>query len=349
MGQSDLSDPPTVLIVDDDGLVLARLKELVVETGYAVQTTTSGPGALGSLETSSASIVITDLKMPGMDGLDLCRRIRQRTWSRYLYIILLTVQDEEKHIQAGLVAGADDYISKRANSTQFKARLRAAKRFLALERSAENERSKKRQMTTAEVLTGVYDRAYLVRNLALELRRSSTGSSDVSLLLFEFEHLNRIHTTYGHSIADTVLTRLTKQIFKRLNSSTAWCAHLGGEEFAVVLEDTQLADAESCAEEVRRAIADGSINASVGIVHVKLRIGVSGLMEGGEGTKACVESLLARASKDLYTRKTAGRHRIGVPHFEQPGSNLVMGEAMPRSRHNQSSERLGATSSISLQ
>jgi DNA-binding response OmpR family regulator len=99
---------PMVLIVDDDELALARLKQLVVETGYAVQTTTSGAAALTSLDTSSASIVITDLHMPVMDGLDLCRRIRERTWPGYVYVMLLTIQDEEEHIQAGLVAGADD-------------------------------------------------------------------------------------------------------------------------------------------------------------------------------------------------------------------------------------------------
>src|ERR1700686_3285392 len=127
----DLSIAPTVMIVDDDDLVLARLQELVVAAGYRVRTAANGIGALNSLEQCAASIVVTDLNMPGMNGLDLCRRIREHTWPGYVYIVLLTVRDEEKDILAGLDAGADDYLSKRTSAAQFTARLRIAKRVLA--------------------------------------------------------------------------------------------------------------------------------------------------------------------------------------------------------------------------
>ena len=322
---------PMVLIVDDDELALARLKQLVVETGYAVQTTTSGAAALTSLDTSSASIVITDLHMPVMDGLDLCRRIRERTWPGYVYVMLLTIQDEEEHIQAGLVAGADDYVSKRAYATQFKARLRAAKRFLTLEGPGNQARGKRRQTTTTDVVTGVYDRTYLMKNLGLELQRSLMGSNDVSLLLFEFEHFDLIKTMYGHGVSDTVLAGLIRQIIQCLDSATAWCAHLGGEEFAVVMEDTTLADAESCAAQVRRAIAEGSISAFAGTVQINLRIGFSGIVESVEGNTIRVESLLAVASKDLYTRKRAGRNRPADSRLEQARGRSAGKNALVRS------------------
>lgn len=290
---------PAVLIVDDDDLVLKRLEETVTAAGYSVRTAGSGIEALHSLESSFASIVVTDLKMAGMDGLELCRRLRKGAWPGYLYIILLTARDAENDIHAGLDAGADDYISKRTYSAQFTARLRAAKRFLALENSLDGELERKRKLSTTDALTGVYNRPYFIRNLGLELKRSLREGRGVSLLLLNFDHFKAVNDTYGHAIGDSVLKRLTPQILKCLHPSTGWCAHLGGEEFAVVLEDTMLADAQKCADKMRHEIANASINTSRGAVRITVRIGISGVEEG-QGNAVTVDSLLKMASADLY-------------------------------------------------
>jgi sigma-B regulation protein RsbU (phosphoserine phosphatase) len=105
-----------VLLVDDDSLVLAHLSELVRAAGFEVHTAGDGSTALAFLEQHFTPIVITDLNMPAVDGLALCRAIRQRAWPGYVYILLLTVHDAEADILAGLEAGADDYLSKRTAS-----------------------------------------------------------------------------------------------------------------------------------------------------------------------------------------------------------------------------------------
>lgn len=296
----DADMAPAVLIVDDDDLVLGWLQETVIAAGYSVRTAGGGVEALHSLESSFASIVVTDLKMAGMDGLELCRRLRKRAWPGYLYIILLTVQDAENDIRAGLDAGADDYISKRAYAAQFTARLRAAKRFLALEDSLNGELEKKRKLSTTDALTGVYNRPYFVRNLGLELKRSLRSGRGVSLLLLKFDHFKAVNDIYGHDIGDLVLKRLTRQMLKCLDPSTGWCAHLCGEEFAVVLEDTTLADAQKCADKMRHEIANGSINTSRGAVRITVSIGISGVEDSVHGNAVTVDSLLKMASANLY-------------------------------------------------
>ena len=295
----DTEMAPAVLIVDDDDLVLKRLEETVTAAGYSVRTAGSGIEALHSLERTFASIVLTDLKMAGMDGLELCRRLRKGAWPGYLYIILLTARDAENDIHAGLDAGADDYISKSTYAAQFTARLRAAKRFLTLENSLDGELERKRKLSTTDALTGVYNRPYFVRNLGLELKRSLRDDRGVSLLLLNFDHFKAVNDTYGHAIGDIVLKRLTPQILKCLHPSTGWCAHLGGEEFAVVLEDTMLADAQKCADKMRHEIANASINTSRGAVRITVRIGISGVEEG-QGNAVTVDSLLKMASANLY-------------------------------------------------
>jgi diguanylate cyclase (GGDEF)-like protein len=125
------------------------------------------------------------------------------------------------------------------------------------------------------------------------------GGRGVSLLLLNFDHFKAVNDTYGHAIGDIVLKKLTPQILKCLHPSTGWCAHLGGEEFAVVLENTMLADAQKCADNMRRQIANISINTSRGAVRIAVRIGISGVEEG-RGSTVTVDSLLKTASANLY-------------------------------------------------
>jgi two-component system cell cycle response regulator len=306
----DLPVAPTVLIVDDDELVLARLQELVAAAGYCVRTAANGIGALNSLEQSAASIVVTDLNMPGMDGLDLCRRIREHAWPGYVYIVLLTVRDEEKDILAGLDAGADDYLSKHTPAVQFTARLRIAKRVLALEYSLKSALEKKRQLAMTDALTGAYNRRYFMRHLSRELKRSQRFGGDVSLLLLDIDHFKQVNDTYGHVVGDVVLKKLTTQIATCLQRATDWCARLGGEEFAIVLEGTNLAQARLCAEKMRRAIENTVIDTSAGAVRITVSIGVSGLGGIASRNSATVQSMLEWANTNLYASKASGRNRV---------------------------------------
>jgi two-component system cell cycle response regulator len=337
----DLPVAPTVLIVDDDDLVLFRLQELVTAAGYRVRTAANGTEALNLLRQSAASIVVTDLNMPSMNGLDLCRRIREHVWPGYVYIVLLTVRDEEKNILAALDAGADDFISKRTPAAQFTARLRIAKRVLALEYSLTIALEKKRQLAMIDPLTGAYNRRYFVRHLGRELKRSQLFGGDVSLLLLDIDHFKRVNDTYGHVVGDLVLKKLTGKVAECFQRETHWCARLGGEEFVVVLKDANLEKACLCAENVRRVIEDTCIDTSAGAVHVTVSIGVSGLAGVGSKGLATVQSLLELADANLYSSKDRGRNCV-----TSSNSNDV--SALPRRFANRRSNHVNTKDSISF-
>ena len=306
----DIPVTPTVLVVDDDTLVLARLQELIAGAGYEVRTATGGIEALKSLQRSYASIVVMDLNMPDMDGLELCRRIREHVWPGYVYIVLLTARDKEKDILAGLDAGADDYLSKRTSAAQFVARLRTAKRVLSLEYWLKNALEKKRELAMTDALTGVYNRRYFIRHLGRELKRAQRFGGDVSLLLLDIDYFKRVNDTHGHLVGDRVLQQFAVRITQYLQRATDWCARLGGEEFAVVLEGTDLAGARACAEKVRRAIANTPIDTATGAVNITVSIGVSSLAGLASRDTATAHSLLDHADTQLYVSKARGRNRI---------------------------------------
>jgi diguanylate cyclase (GGDEF)-like protein len=301
---------PTILIVDEDHLVLARLQELVEAAGYDVRTATSVSEALRALETFPASILVTDFNVADMHGLDLCRCVRKRRVSGYVYIMLFTARDGEKDILAAFDAGADDYVLKRTSTTQFMARLRTAKRIVELENSLRRAVERRRRIEINDALTGVYNRRYFLRHFGRELKRTQRFGGDVSLLLIEVDHFKTINETYGHSIGDLVLKRLTKLLATSLRRETDWCARLGRRAFAMVLEGSKLVDAFGCAQLVRRTIADSSIDTPAGPIRITVSIGVSGLEGKANGDASSAQFLLRQARNNLYASVLSGCNRV---------------------------------------
>jgi diguanylate cyclase (GGDEF)-like protein len=304
-------EPIKVLLVDDDDLVVARLNNLVAAAGFEIDTALDGAAALECLKQSFSSIVIMDLRMPGMDGLALCRTIREGTWPGYVYILLLTAQDAEDDILAGLDAGADDYLSKKSSSAHLLARLRTGQRILALERSLKEALAEKRRLTMTDALTGAPNRRYFQRRLSRELERIRRFGGDLCLMSLDIDRFKSINDRYGHASGDAVLQEFVRRITQCLPRNTDWCARMGGEEFAVVLEETNLVGAKLVAERLREAIANAPMRTRAGMVNVTVSIGVSALESAGR--EFSVESLMNLADTCLYASKEDGRNRVTLP------------------------------------
>jgi diguanylate cyclase (GGDEF)-like protein len=310
-----IMQPPKVLLVDDDEIMLERLKIPMLETGYEVFTATDGAAALAALQREFMSIVILDRNMPGMDGLALCRAIRRQTWPGYVYLMLLTAHDAEEDVLLGLDAGADDYLSKGVSDAQLIARLSTATRVLKLEHSLKSALDERRRMAMTDALTGAHNRRYFMRYLSAELKRARRFGTELSLLVLDVDHFKRINDTYGHAAGDLVLQKLVKRIQKCLPRDYDWCARVGGEEFAVVLPQTDLAGAAVVAEKLRKGVEELSIRLSSGVRSITVSIGVSGLQAMPMREATTVEMLLAHADRYLYKSKESGRNRVTSPNL----------------------------------
>jgi two-component system cell cycle response regulator len=304
---------PRVLLVDDDELVIERLRDLVTAAGYEVATAASGTDALAALEREFAPIVILDRNMPGMDGLELCRAIRSRkSYPGYVYLMLCTAHDSEDEILSGLNAGADDYISKRVSGTQLLARLSTARRILTLEQSLKQVIEERRRMAMTDALTGAHNRRYFMNHARRELKRARRFGGELTLVVFDIDHFKHINDRFGHAAGDAVLSEFVRRVGESLPREFDWCARIGGEEFAVVLPQTDLAGAGFVAEKIRRNVAATPVRTAAGGVEVTVSCGVSGLAAFADRGAATVEQILRRADDCLYSSKHNGRNRVTI-------------------------------------
>lgn len=304
---------PKVLIVDDDPLVCERLRGLVMAAGFEVRTVSSGAAALASLHKDFSPIVISDRIMPDMDGLTLCRTIRSETFTGYVYVLLLTMQDSEQDILAGLEAGADDYLSKRVSSAQLIARLRTAQRILTLEHSLRTVVDEKSRLATTDSLTGASNRRYFTRHFSRELKRIQRYGGTLSLLMLDIDHFKQVNDRLGHAAGDEVLQEFAKRIGAGLPRESDWFARMGGEEFVVVLPQTAPAGAKIVAEKLRTSISAAPIRTAAGTINVTVSIGVSCLDAFTPPDTPTLDSMLDLADRCLYDSKAAGRDRVTMP------------------------------------
>jgi diguanylate cyclase (GGDEF)-like protein len=312
-----------VLLVDDDDMVLDHLKLFITDAGYEVVTAPSSGAALASMQQAFAPIVITDINMPGMDGLDLCRAIRGQTYSGYVYVMLYTARDTEEDILAGLEAGADDYLSKSTPKSQLIGRLRTAKRVLALEHSLKTAIQDQELMAMTDVLTGAHNRRYLLEQLSHEIDRTRRLRGELSVLVLDFDHFSSINDRYGHAAGDAALKEIVQRIHRSLRRNCDWCARLGGDEFVVVLPQTDMAGASAMAEKLRSAMETTAMRVGEGIARVTVSIGASalGASTGRDATTA--QALLDQADQCLLKSKRAGRNRVTVPDMAS-GHDFVL-------------------------
>ena len=326
VARPDFAQARAVLLVDDDELVLAHLSQLVQAAGFEVCTASDGATALAFLGQHFTPIVITDLDMPAMDGLALCRAIRQQAWPGYVYVLLLTVHDAESDILAGLEAGADDYLSKRTSSAQLVARLHTAQRILGLEQALKVELEEKRRQSLTDPLTGAHNRRYFEHHLQRDFKRAQRGGAPLSLLMLDIDHFKRINDGFGHAAGDSVLQETVRRIGQCLPRETDWCARVGGEEFVIVLGDTPLAGAAQVAERIRQSIAGVPVPTSAGAIGVTASIGVVEFQPAANLESVSVESLIKELDANMYRSKQEGRNRVTLP----AASAIVLKKAPPQ-------------------
>lgn len=310
-GPREAEKPYQVLIVEDSAFMRGILEGHLLEIGYRVAAVENGRQALEKLATGYYPIVITDLVMPEMDGMELCRAVREQASGRYVYILMLTSQNSKEDMIRGLEAGADEYLVKPVNRAELVVRLKTADRILTLEDSLRKSYEEIKALSVKDPLTKVYNRGYLDERLVHEVKRAFRFERPLSLIMFDIDHFKLINDTFGHTVGDRVLVGCAALMQKSIRLEIDWIARYGGEEFVIVLPETLLSGAVVAAERLRNTLASMVMEANGTEMLVTASFGVASFMPTSQKEDLSMASaLIAGADQGLYRAKKQGRNRV---------------------------------------
>lgn len=287
-----------VLIIEDDGDMLRLLRGMLRGEGYEISAVSDGAQALEHLQRSGADIVIVDLGLPTMDGLEVCRLLRQLPLPHYVYCLVITAHGGRESLVRSLEAGADDFLAKPVDREELLARLRSGVRVIELERRLT-------RMARLDPLTGMATRRAFQESAHVEMERVQRYGMPLSCIVLDIDYFKRINDTFGHPAGDSVLKGLAALLAEHSRSSDICCRY-GGEEFCVLLPETDEAGAEAWAERLRKLAA--SLEFPLGREPLRITISL-GVAEATEDA-ATVEALIDRADQALLVAKQSGRDRV---------------------------------------
>ena len=300
---------PAILLAEDDPVTRMLMTRFLKKAGYEVDAACNGSEALDKMTKRYYPMLVTDWEMPEMDGVALCKAVRNLQLDGYVYALLLTARDAKEHIIAGLEAGADDYLIKPVHEPELIARLNAGRRILTLEHSLRVANHRNRILSITDALTGAYNRRYLMEQLPREVERCRRYAYPLTVLMCDIDHFKQINDVSGHAAGDEVLQQFAARAQKAIRSNSDWVARYGGEEFLIVLPETSYEGGMIVAEKIRALVSSTPFTTRAGDSVVTASFGVASTGPSGPDLTLKVESLIRAADECLYRSKEGGRNR----------------------------------------
>jgi two-component system, cell cycle response regulator len=296
-----------ILIAEDDPVSRRVLESFLKKWGYEVKVATDGLEALRLLENRDAPrLAVLDWMMPGMEGVQICKRVRADSDRPYIYLLLLTARTQKDDILQGLEAGADDYLTKPFGAQELRARLHVGKRILDWQDKLIDAREKLLFQATHDALTGIANRGVSLDALRREHFRQTREGGSFAIAMLDIDHFKYVNDTYGHLAGDAVLTEAAQRI-KNCIRPYDTVGRYGGEEFLVILPRADGLGAVQVAERIRTSIESEPCVTDAGTLTITASLGVA---VSSYANPFEPRILLQMADEALYRSKALGRNRV---------------------------------------
>jgi two-component system cell cycle response regulator len=308
-----------ILVVDDDPTNVQWVKNGLAPLGYTFGEAADGAQALSAIREHKPDLIVMDVEMPGLSGVEVCRIVKANQGDHgfgFIPVILMTARQSASKIE-GLELGADDYLVKPVDMLELGARVKSMLRLKILqdqliEKNRELDRANKEldRLSRTDSLTGLFNRRYFEERFAVEFARSNRYRVPLSCLMIDIDHFKRINDGHGHAFGDKVLQAVATVGQDSLRD-VDMLARYGGEEFVALLPETGPTEALRVGERVRAGIEHLKLSAEGAghptRVHCSASIGVATFPVPSITTP---DALLRAADDSLYAAKEAGRNRV---------------------------------------
>lgn len=298
----------TLLLVDDQSINIQILYRAFT-ADYHVLMATSGSQALDICSNRPPDLILLDIEMPGMDGFEVCSKLKLNPDTQEIPVIFVTVHSDEQTETRCLQAGAVDFITKPINYNVVRARVNT---HLTLKAQADLLR----KLVYLDGLTGVYNRRYFDERLSLEWNVANRNKTPLSLIMIDVDFFKKYNDLYGHQQGDDCLRQVAGALSNALKRPGDLVARYGGEEFVCLLPNTELSGALFIAEKIRQDIA------ALRIEHLGSQVQPIVSISAGVCCKQTVaenvNQLIQQADTQLYAAKNNGRNQCSAALFHLP-------------------------------
>lgn len=300
-----------ILLVEDSATLRFAMRNYIIDAGHEPLVARSGEEALQLLENTPVDMIIMDVEMPGLNGFETTRLIREWLAGHWIPIIFVTGLNEDENYREGIEAGGDDYLIKPVSFMIIKAKIRAMERIAEMRDQLHQLNSELETLSQLDSLTQIYNRRTFNELAQQQWAQAKRHQQPISALMIDVDHFKLFNDHYGHPAGDACLKKVSQAIRSCLHRSSDILGRYGGEEFIVLLPETDAKGAMRVAQAIGEALeqlqhrhdvspTSNYVTASIG--------GATCLRTTGHD----LEELIKNADRALYKAKRAGRNRSWV-------------------------------------
>ena len=300
-----------ILVVDDISTNLKLLRLILEPIGYSLAFAKGGYQAIEKVKASKPDLILLDLMMPEINGLEVCKQLKSDPEYANIPIIFITASNEQEHIVKAFELGAVDYINKPFKRAELFARIRnhlllkhTIDKLKSTQIELKNALAEVQKIANTDPLTKALSRRRLFNLGYQEFNRVSIYGKALSILLMDLDNFKKINDNYGHQAGDQALCRVVKSI-KNTIRNVDFLGRYGGEEFMAILPETNGKKALILAEEIRKMVSSNIIKTEKGSILLTISIGVSTYSAKDKS----LDDIISRADKAVYQAKQQGRNK----------------------------------------
>ncbi len=303
-----------ILVVDDERIERRMVEKTLARLGHEIVLANSGEAAWQHIQDKHIRFVITDWNMPGVDGIQLIQKIRTSQLPGYVYVILLTSNDRNEDIVAGLYSGADDYLTKPFHPQELEARIAVGERVLTLEDNLVQAKNQLERLAMVDTLTGLMNRRAIYKFTRGELERARRIADPISVIFLDIDKFKEINDQYGHLVGDEAL-KLIAQVIQQRSRTYDGIGRWAGDEFLVVLPGADLKNAQKAAMRIIEGIATTQlILPDNQAVTIRASAGVATIHKM-TNSPSLLDDIIQTADEALYRAKSAGGNQVQVSSY----------------------------------
>jgi two-component system cell cycle response regulator len=295
-----------ILVIEDRAESVAWFSS-ALSSGHQVASADTFEEALVRVKGGDFDLIIVSLGMRGFDGLRLCSQLRSLPEGRHVPILVVVSDGDRRKLTQALEMGVNDYLTRPVDKNELVARVRTQLRKKRYADRLRHNVQLSLEMAITDQLTGLHNRRYMSRHLDTLVSNARKNERPLAFVIMDIDFFKQVNDTYGHDIGDEVLKEFANRISANVRGIDLAC-RFGGEEFVVVMPDTDLSFAYSISERLRQSIETTPVKISSAphVLNITISIGIAGLEDGD----ASAEALLRRADQALYRAKRSGRNRV---------------------------------------